>query len=428
MFRVIHCFLFLLSTGQCLAGADIQTMKSLFNDTLYDYDTRIRPIDDQTDAVYVNTRFTPQSLLEFDTSEQKFSMLGYFNIHWTDEVMRWAPGSYGGADSIKVPVDQVWTPGLIINKAYDGHGVIGGDADLVKIENTGAVQWIPEGIYSVVCDVDIQYYPFDEQVCTLTYYVSDETIRTVVLDHYLNVDMSEYSENSAWTIASVTKSRYLLYNTYFIDIEFRLQRRANFTTFTLIMPLLMLAFLNICIFLVPIGSGEKGSFSITIFLSYGIFVTIISDTLPHNSLQVSFFVLFIVILLILSVISVFYTIIQAKLVSSIGDKECPWTCLKSKKKKVNTNDDDVENFESDKEKEFLGEQNEKSEKSGFYDDNADDELYTWSMFLEKLDTYIFALFFVLIVVTTAVFFSMLLSHATGATDSQSSPPPTTATP
>jgi len=283
--------------------------------------------------------------------------------------------------------------------------------------------------FSVVCDVDIQYYPFDEQTCTITYYVSDETKRTVVLDHYQTVDMSEYSENSAWTISSTIRRRYLLYNTYNIDIEFKLQRRANFTTFTLIMPLLMLAFLNICIFLVPIGSGEKGSFSITIFLSYGIFVTIISDTLPHNSLQVSFFVLFIVILLILSVISVFYTIVQAKLVSSIGDKECPWTFLRPKKKKPVTGDEDELESVSDGKgkKEFLADVggNEKGEKTGFDDDEWQDDVYTWSMFLEKLDTYFFVIFFILIVLTTAVFFAVLLGNTSGLADPQAAPPVTT---
>ncbi|WAR00212.1 ACH1-like protein [Mya arenaria] len=382
--------------------ADIQTMKQLYKNTLDGYDTRIRPINNQSAAVFINTKFTPQSLLEFDTSEQKFSMLGYFKINWVDEVVRWDPTTFGETKEIK---------------AYDGHGVVGTSTDLAKVLHNGFVHWEPEGIYSVVCNVDIQYYPFDEQVCVITYYVSDETIRTVVLDHYLNVDMSEYSENSAWTIASTRRSRYLMYNTYHIDIEFRLQRRANFTTFTLIMPLLMLAFLNICIFLVPIGSGEKGSFSITIFLSYGIFVTIISDTLPHNSLQVSFFVLFIVILLILSVISVFYTIIQAKIVAAVGDKECPWTIFKPGRRAKGP--DEVERIKDNKEKEAFETLPEQEE---------EEEVYTWSMFLEKLDIVLFVLFFIVIITTTAVFFWMLLRHASRDNPEPEDPSPTLAYP
>lgn len=256
--------------------------------------------------------------------------------------------------------------------------------------------------------MDIKYYPFDEQTCTITYYVSDETIKTVQLDHYLSVDLGEYSENSAWTIVGTTRVKYLQYNTYNIGITFTLQRRASFTTFTLIMPLLMLAFLNICIFLVPIGSGEKGSFSITIFLSYGIFVTIISDTLPHNSLQISYFVLFIVILLVLSVVSVFYTILQAKLLASIGHLECTVSCLRPKRKDPNA----VEKFVPNGNDEHSVQVKEKSlygEKAPI--DDADD-VYTWGKFLERLDIYLFVMFFLLIVLTTVVFFIVLLNHAT----------------
>ncbi|KAH3698662.1 hypothetical protein DPMN_086207 [Dreissena polymorpha] len=103
---------------------------------------------------------------------------------------------------------------------------------------------------------------------------------------------------------------YLLCNISNIETKFQLQRRSNFTIFTLIKPLLMLAFFDICIKeknLVPIGSDENNSFSITIYITFGIFVTNISDTVTLNSLHVTFFVLCIVIPLSPSFISVFYT-------------------------------------------------------------------------------------------------------------------------
>ena len=256
--------------------------------------------------------------------------------------------------------------------------------------------------------MDIQFYPFDEQVCTITYYVSDETIATVELDHPDYVTLDEFTENSAWTIVHVYKRRYLLYNTYHIDVEFKLQRRANFATFTLIMPLLMLAFLNICVFLVPIGSGEKGSFAITIFLSYGIFVTIVSDTLPDNSLQVSYFLLFIIVLLFMSVLSVLYTIIQAKLMSCIGDKECNISCLRPKQKqnKVAPSDLDTD-----------GANNKKIPEVSEADIDDDDvkDTYTWGMFLEKMDTVCFIVFFAIIIICTAGFFSLMLRSISKST-------------
>lgn len=97
-----------------LVNANPNTRQSLIYDC--SYDTRIRPRLDQSQVVEVNTSFVPQSLLEFDTSEQKFSVLGYFRIKWYDEVVTWTPADYSDTNTIKVPVTEIWTPSLIILK------------------------------------------------------------------------------------------------------------------------------------------------------------------------------------------------------------------------------------------------------------------------------------------------------------------------
>ncbi|XP_052820522.1 neuronal acetylcholine receptor subunit alpha-2-like [Mya arenaria] len=367
--------------------------KLFYKKLLNNYDRRIRPIQNQTHPVYVNTKFVPLSLIDFDTYEQRFSMLGYFRIRWTDEQMVWRPKFYKYINTVKFASADIWTPNIVIQKSFHGHGDVGNPkTDVLMVSWNGIVQWVPESTYSVVCDVDIQYFPFDDQTCTVTYYAADETVDTVELDHYLGTDMSEYSENPSWIIVGASRKRYVKKNNWYIDVEFRLQRRANFAAFTLITPLMMLAFLNICVFLVPINSGEKGSFSVTMFLSYGIFFTMISDSLPHNSLQISFFILLIVALLCLSVVAVFYTVIQAKLVSVIGSKQCPITCLRklrwSKVNKVSPIEHYIETGKQDPE----------------------DEPYTWKDFLEQLDTFLFVLFLIIILLITALFFAILMRH------------------
>jgi len=259
--------------------------------------------------------------------------------------------------------------------------------------------------FRVVCDVNIQYFPFDEQTCTMTYYAADESITSLELDHYLGVDMSEYTENPSWKVVAATRKRYIKDNNWYVDIQFKLQRRANFALFTLVAPLVMLAFLNISVFLVPINSGEKGSFSITIFLSYGIFFTVVSDTLPQNSLQISYFVLFISILLCLSVVSVFYTVLQAKLVATLGHKKCPITCLRKTRtfqNRVAPIDHYIETGVTE-----------------------DDDEYTWEQFLSQLDTYFFVTFLLALFLISGIFFAILARHISDADPSFDEDPLTT---
>ncbi|XP_052762276.1 uncharacterized protein LOC128204914 [Mya arenaria] len=372
------------------------------------YDPRIRPVQNQSKPVYVNTQFVPMALIEFDTFEQRLSMLAYFRIRWTDEQLMWRPKRYGYIAFMRTYLHELWTPNIILHKSFDGHGGVGSpETDILMISWNGIVQWVPEATYSVVCDVDIQYFPFDEQTCTVTYYAADETVDTVELDHYLGTDMSEYSENPSWVIVGASRKRYIKDNNWYIDVEFRLQRRANFATFTLITPLMMLAFLNICVFLVPIDSGEKGSFSVTIFLSYGIFFTVVSDTLPQNSLQLSFFILLVVVLLCLSVVSVFYTVIQAKLVSAIGSKQCPITCLRNMQRMNVNKVTPIEHYIE----------------TGRHD--PEDESYTWEDFLKQLDTFLFVSFLIAILLIAAIFFAILMRHVGTAGNMFDTDPETT---
>jgi len=202
--------------------------------------------------------------------------------------------------------------------------------------------------------------------------------------------MNEYTENPTWIVVAATRTRFVKNNNWHVSIEFQFQRRVSVATFTLVTPLMALAFLNVCVFLVPINSGEKGAFSITIFLSYGIFFTVINDSLPQNSLQVSFFILLIVILLCLSVLSVFYTVLQAKIIASVGQKQCPIHCIRRQvgNNRVKPTDQNLENGSN----------------------GIHEVCYTWDDFLRQLDTFMFVLSLLIVTLITAIFFSILTRH------------------
>ena len=91
--------------------------------------------------------------------------------------------------------------------------------------------------------------------------------------------------------------------------------------FTVVVPVLLLSFLTRAKFILPVDSGEKLGFAVSTFLAYGIFGTIIIDTLPHNSLTVSYFIMYIASLMFVSVFFTFYSIVQAKIFLELGPKD-----------------------------------------------------------------------------------------------------------
>jgi len=91
-------------------------VKKMYRDLLTGYDTRVRPVQNQSKPVYVNTKFVPMSLVDFDSANQKLSMMAYIRIHWVDEQMVWKPRRYAGRSGLRASLHELWTPNIVLHK------------------------------------------------------------------------------------------------------------------------------------------------------------------------------------------------------------------------------------------------------------------------------------------------------------------------
>ena len=69
---------------------------------------------------------------------------------------------------IRVAIEQIWKPDLLlynsISDSFDSNF-----PSKAVINNKGVVLWIPPAIVDSACEVNVQYFPFDEQKCDLSY-------------------------------------------------------------------------------------------------------------------------------------------------------------------------------------------------------------------------------------------------------------------
>ncbi|XP_021372797.1 uncharacterized protein LOC110462885 [Mizuhopecten yessoensis] len=162
---------------------------------------------------------------------------------------------------------------------------------------------------------------------------------TVTLSFKLN-SINEFDEKSQKLVLAAS-------TTYL----FHLQRRPKFFMLTInIAPVVLLAFLNVCVFLIPLSSGEKNSFCVTVYLSYAVFLGTISYELPHNSKDASYLTIYLLALLVFSVTIFLVTVIQVRLFIEYGDTPVPASVAKmfgcctrgncSKVKRFDINDPD----------------------------------------------------------------------------------------
>ena len=399
-------------------------VRALYTHLLDGYDTRIRPTTNQSKAVVVSVHFSLTNILDFQTASQKFDVLGNFLFSWTDEFLRWNVTNYSGVSVMKVPQYQVWTPTIIISKIYDGESKVGHVSDRVAVTWDGSVTWQPEGTYHIICEVTITFYPFDQQICILTFYVSDESLYEVELteDKFGGVRTDKFTENSEWKLLEVYVEREIEYGAYIMNVNIALGRRYEFILFTVIAPLIILSVLNLCVFLVPIESEEKGSFSVTIFLSYGVFVSEISSSLPHNSLNLPYLLIYMLLLLIFSVLTVIYAIIQSRIFTLKADQPVNFTCCKSRGRgKLNqrrlTKVTPLESFQNEPSRRNDFELKERDPAKPPLTPDAETPRtepgqMLWREFLRKIDFVAFCVFFVIIFTsTTYFFFSMINTRA-----------------
>ena len=75
----------------------------------------------------------------------------------------------------------------------------------------------------------------------------------------------------------------------FSQLEFwiHLKRRDQFYNTNVMLPIILSSILVTLVFLVPVESGEKLSYILTVLLTIAVFLTIIGDTLPAISLTTS---------------------------------------------------------------------------------------------------------------------------------------------
>ncbi|XP_046374276.1 acetylcholine receptor subunit delta-like [Haliotis rufescens] len=167
-----------------------------------------------------------------------------------------------------------------------------------------------------------------------------------------------------------------------IRITFHLKRRPLFYIFTILLPVVLLYFLNTFVFLLPSESGEKTSMAVSVLLSFQLFLSIIRDSLPENSLTVSLFSLYVSLANFTSVVIVVVNILLLKM----KGKPPPKWILRMCKKDSASNQVDVPN------------------------DNVEDDEKTrpeWADIETKLNKTCFACFFVFSSSVTAVILGML---------------------
>ncbi|XP_046580571.1 acetylcholine receptor subunit alpha-like [Haliotis rubra] len=277
------------------------------------YKPILRPVLNSSSIVDVDIVVNLLSIFQIEEAKQILILNMYLDVSWTDEILQWEPTDYGGVDFLFIPQNMVWRPDIIFATSVNPYKKLGNSEIQLRLSSGGRMGWSVGDVVNLYCKIDITAYPFDKQKCfvdiTTWSYTKDFVnlrgkYKTAVLEHY--------QPNGEWLLQSsrITTDEELIAGKRHsvVTMEINLIRLQTFYVLNLILPILLLSFLNPFVFVIPIPSGEQLSVSVTVLLSFTVFLSFLGDSLPRNSDRVSLLSLYLGIMMTLSVLQVILTI------------------------------------------------------------------------------------------------------------------------
>ncbi|CAD5120184.1 DgyrCDS8759 [Dimorphilus gyrociliatus] len=273
------------------------TEYDLVQDLLTNYDPIVRPRYNSSETVVVRIRFSLQQIYDLDEKRQILAISGWLTAEWLDEFLMWDPEEYGNISSLVLDPRHIWTPSLAIGNSADRmfqtyrHFWI-------TVRSTGEARWQPGGTFAFTCALDMNYYPFDNQYCTMeveTWHYNSEKLQFNISKHEFGLET--YLQHGEWEVYKTLVRYENVEYKYYQDEQFPevffsifIRRKYTFYFMYILLPCIMLSFVLLMTFLLPADSGEKVNLGVSILVAFSVSNFIyINSLFPLSSFSLLFF-------------------------------------------------------------------------------------------------------------------------------------------
>ena len=295
------------------------------------YNKKVLPASDyDSSAVLLDVSFHVMGINDIDEIAEKLVTAGFLYISWVDSGLSWNFTQHNDLQRIFVPQKDIWRPDIFLQNGFSKFKGLGGSFYYVEVDYTGRSHWRPFEVFESRCSLVTTYFPFDHQKCEVTFVVWSYSILEVEIyksKEGIIID-KDFEANSVWDITSVKHEVARDTRESTITFTFNLRRKPQYYVINIILPVVLLGLLNGLVFIIPVETGEKSGYSITVFLSLAVYLTLISTILPVTSEEVSILGIYLLFQVIVGVIVLFVTTIQLRLNSRSSSIPVTGFCLK----------------------------------------------------------------------------------------------------
>ncbi|XP_060072690.1 acetylcholine receptor subunit alpha-like [Ylistrum balloti] len=308
--RVILALILCCGAGQSVLGrtGTMDHWIRLTNALFSNYTKDIYPVYYLNETLTVDLSMFLLSIQDFDEVAGVITLNGGLLQSWADFRLTWNPSDYGGIEDIFLNSSVVWKPHVIlVSSAEDLKPFDSGKFD-VRVFYNGTCQINPGRRMLATCSVDMTKFPSDSHVCDLEIMQWSVLPDEVVLGFTsTELILTYYIQNGEWDIVKTSVSNPTL-SPGGVIFTINVTRKPEYLSVSLILPILLVCFLNPFVFLLPASSGERISYTLTLFLSLAVYISIIASSLPNVSNNMAMMSFFLLIILIISGVIIVMTI------------------------------------------------------------------------------------------------------------------------
>ncbi|XP_060755688.1 acetylcholine receptor subunit delta isoform X2 [Neoarius graeffei] len=298
------------------------------------YNKELRPVESKDETVMIYLSLTLSNLISLNEVSETLLTSVWMEHGWTDHRLAWNTSEFDDITVLRLPSSMVWLPEIVLENNNDAQFEVAYYCN-VLVYSSGFVYWLPPAIFRSPCSINVYYFPFDWQNCTLKFSSLTYNAKEISLNlkedvdpktnetyrvEWIVIDPEGFTENGEWEIIHRPARR----NTYksipmdsnkHQDITFYLiiKRKPLFYIVNMIIPCVLISFLASLVYYLPADSGEKMTLSISVLLAQSVFLLLISQRLPETSMAVPLIVKYLMFIMVLVTVVVLNCVIVLNL-------------------------------------------------------------------------------------------------------------------
>lgn len=270
-------------------GYSITQQSQLHANLSNGYNRMLRPGENRTLPTKISIDFYIAKIKELKEEENKMSTVGYLGLEWADHRLTWNPADYNDElNQTSMFISKIWVPNVLLFNPVEKQSPLLTDDLSCTILANGQVKCLLADLFEATCSPDISGYPFDAQYCTLKLFVPGFSNLDIIFQSASStIHLEFYEIHGLWYITRTSNyvATYQIYGISFevLELKVSLKRRNMYCVCNIILPVFFINLLQAFVFFLPLGSGERVNFSMTLLLAVVVFLTIIQSKLPEFS-------------------------------------------------------------------------------------------------------------------------------------------------